>query len=72
LYVTKKTKEILTFDSGVKIVFRPVRASYSGVTWDWIMLNDIRLIDPDKYLKIFNHHYPEINVKTRAKLTLSP
>jgi len=68
----KKTKDYIEFESGVKIYFKPIRASYPGIQWSWIMINDIRLIDPPKYLKIFNNHFPVIESIKDAKLTLSP
>tara|TARA_R110000737_G_scaffold338211_1_gene359033 strand:+ start:2210 stop:2701 length:492 start_codon:yes stop_codon:yes gene_type:complete len=70
--ITKKIASKISFFSGVNIQFLPFKQSYPGVQIHWLLVNDIKMIEPPKYVKLFNNHYPPINATKSAQLTLSP
>tara|TARA_R110000796_G_scaffold159388_5_gene276213 strand:- start:370 stop:861 length:492 start_codon:yes stop_codon:yes gene_type:complete len=70
--ISKKIATSITFFSGVNIQFIPFKQSFPDTQIHWLLVNDIKMIDPPKYEKMFNHNYPPINALKGGKLTLSP
>jgi len=65
-------KDKLIFFNDSKILFVPMRVTLPGIEIDWLLINDIKMIDPDKYTKLFYHTYPRLSSSKESKLTLSP
>lgn len=65
-------KDKIVFSNGSKIMFIPVRVTLPGIEMDWLLINDIKMIDPDKYTKLFMNGYSTLKSSSAVKLTLSP
>lgn len=73
MFIPKKKGNELFWLHNVRMVFKKAsKRATLGYTMHWVLVNDIRYIDPEVYYGLYNNMMPVMDAMKDSKVTLSP